>query len=47
MLATWLIHLAGIAFGLLGRWPAGADAVRVGGAAVAVLGVWFLLPAGD
>ena len=32
--------------GLLGRWPAGAQAVRAGGALVAVVGVWFLLPGG-
>jgi urease accessory protein len=46
VLATGFIHLAGIAFGLLGRWPAGAQAVRAGGAAVAAVGVWFLLPGG-
>ena len=33
VLATGFIHLTGIAFGLLGRWPAGAQAVRAGGVA--------------
>jgi urease accessory protein len=46
VLATGLIHLAGITFGLLGRWPAGARVVRTGGALVAVVGIWFLLPGG-
>ena len=46
VLATGFIHLTGIAFGLLGRWPAGAQAVRAGGVLVAVVGAWFLLPGG-
>ncbi len=46
VLATGFIHLAGIGLGVLGRWPTGAQAVRVGGAAVAALGVWFLIPGG-
>ena len=46
VLATGFIHLAGIAFGMLGRWPAGARAVRAGGAVVAAVGLWFLLPGG-
>jgi urease accessory protein len=46
VLATGFIHLTGIALGLLGRWPAGAQAVRAGGAVVAALGVWFLIPGG-
>jgi urease accessory protein len=45
VLATGFIHITGIALGLLGRWPAGAQAVRAGGVLVAV-GIWFLLPGG-
>jgi len=41
--ATGLLHLAGIAIGLLLRWPAGVKAVRVTGGAIAVAGVGFLL----
>ena len=40
--ATGLLHLAGIAFGLLARWPAGKIAVRTGGALIACAGVIFL-----
>ena len=46
VLATGFIHLTGVALGLLGRWPAGVQAVRAGGAAVAAAGIWFLLPIG-
>ena len=42
VLATGLLHLLGIAFGLLVRWPAGRLAVRAGGAAIALAGVAFL-----
>jgi len=42
VLATGLLHLLGIAFGLLVRWPAGRLAVRAGGAAIALVGVAFL-----
>jgi urease accessory protein len=42
VLATGLLHLAGIAFGLLIRWPAGRIAVRTGGASIALIGVLFL-----
>ena len=42
VLATGLLHLAGIAFGLAVRWPAGQAAVRLGGAAIATAGVAFL-----
>ena len=42
VLATGLLHLLGIAFGLLVRWPAGKVAVRAGGAAIALIGVAFL-----
>lgn len=41
--ATGLLHLSGIAFGLLARWPWGKVAVRAGGAAIAMVGFAFLL----
>jgi len=40
--ATGLLHLAGIAFGLLARWPAGRLAVRSAGGAIAIAGLMFL-----
>jgi urease accessory protein len=43
VVATGLLHLAGIAFGLLYRWPAGKTAVRVLGAGIAAAGGYFLL----
>ena len=42
VIATGLLHLSGIAFGLLVRWPAGKIAVRVGGVIISLLGVMFL-----
>ena len=36
VVATGLLHLTGILIGLLVRWPAGAMAVRAGGAAIAL-----------
>ncbi len=42
VIATGLLHLAGIAFGLLVRWPAGKIAIRAAGGAIAVVGVSFL-----
>ena len=42
VLATGLLHLGGIAFGMIVRWPAGKLMVRVGGAAIAAAGVAFL-----
>jgi len=42
VLATGLLHLGGIAFGLLVRWPAGKLAVQAGGGAIALAGVGFL-----
>jgi urease accessory protein len=42
VVATGLLHLAGIAFGLLARWPMGKMAVRVAGALIALVGVAFL-----
>ncbi|HWP27720.1 MAG TPA: HupE/UreJ family protein [Xanthobacteraceae bacterium] len=43
VIATGLLHLAGIAFGLLSRWPVGATAVRTAGALIAGAGIFFLL----
>jgi urease accessory protein len=42
VVATGLLHLTGIAFGQLARWPAGRMAVRVAGGAIAVAGIAFL-----
>lgn len=40
--ATGLLHLCGIAFGLIVRWPAGRVAVRAGGGVIALAGLGFL-----
>jgi urease accessory protein len=42
VIATGLLHLSGIALGLLLRWPWGHVVVRMGGAAISVIGVLFL-----
>jgi len=42
VVATGLLHLCGIAFGLLVRWPWGQKLVRVGGVAIALVGFGFL-----
>lgn len=42
VLATGLLHLAGIGFGLVVRWPAGRIAVRAAGAVIAFAGLAFL-----
>lgn len=42
VIATGLLHLAGIALGQLTRWSAGMIAVRVAGAGIAVAGLFFL-----
>ena len=42
VVATGLLHLAGIALGLTVRWPAGRIGVRGAGAAIAAAGVAFL-----
>jgi urease accessory protein len=42
VVATGALHLAGIGFGLLARWPKGQMAVRAAGAVIAVGGVVFL-----
>lgn len=43
VVATGLLHLAGIALGLLVRWPYGTVAIRAGGAVIALAGVVFLV----
>lgn len=42
VIATGLLHLAGIAFGLLAQWPAGRIAVRAAGSLIAIAGLLFL-----
>ncbi len=42
VVATGLLHLAGIAFGQLARWPAGRLTVRAAGGVIALAGVAFL-----
>ncbi|KAA1189118.1 HupE/UreJ family protein [Pseudohalioglobus sediminis] len=42
VLSTGLLHVAGIAFGLLAHWPAGRLAVRMAGGLIAGAGVGFL-----
>jgi urease accessory protein len=42
MLATGLLHAAGIGFGLLVRWPAGRATVRGLGVAIGCIGMAFL-----
>jgi urease accessory protein len=37
-----LLHLSGITFGLLARWPWGKIAVRTGGVAIAAVACGFL-----
>jgi urease accessory protein len=45
--ATGLLHLTGIAFGLLARRPRGRIAVRAAGGVIALAGLVFLLQAWD
>jgi urease accessory protein len=45
VVATGLLHLAGIAVGLLAKVPKGVVAVRAGGGVIAVAGAWFLFGA--
>lgn len=42
VIATGLLHLGGIAFGLITRWPAGVVVVRAVGGAIALAGFGFL-----
>ncbi|MGD9802743.1 MAG: HupE/UreJ family protein [Hyphomicrobiaceae bacterium] len=43
VIATGLLHLAGIALSSLKKWPAGEWLVRAGGAAISATGVLFLV----
>ncbi len=45
VVATGLLHLAGILIGTLNHWPAGEKVVRVAGAGIAALGTYFLATA--
>jgi urease accessory protein len=47
VVATGLLHISGIAFGLLVRWPLGKVAVQTGGALIALVGVAFLTGKGQ
>jgi urease accessory protein len=42
VVSTGLLHLSGIALGLLVRWPWGKVVVRCGGVAIALIGAGFL-----
>jgi urease accessory protein len=42
VIATGLLHAAGIAIGLIHRWPAGRKVLRVSGALILLAGVYFL-----
>lgn len=42
VISTGLLHLTGIAFGLLSRWPSGRRVVQAGGVVIAFTGVAFL-----
>ena len=42
VIATGLLHLTGIAFGQLTRWPAGRLAVRGAGGVIALIGLAYL-----
>jgi urease accessory protein len=42
VIATGLLHLCGIGFGVTARWPAGRLAVRLAGGAIVIAGVVFL-----
>lgn len=42
VVATGLLHIAGIAFGLLLRWPQGVYAVQAGGGVISLVGLAFL-----
>ncbi|MEM1050058.1 MAG: HupE/UreJ family protein, partial [Pseudomonadota bacterium] len=42
VISTGLLHLLGIAFGLLVKWPAGRFAVRAAGGLISLAGVGFL-----
>jgi urease accessory protein len=43
VIATGLLHLSGIAFGMLAHWPIGKITVQAGGSVIALAGVGFLM----
>ena len=43
VIATGLLHLSGIAIGMLWKWPTGQWVVRGAGGVIAILGVYFLV----
>ena len=43
VMATGKLHVAGIAFGALSKWPAGRMAVRAAGGVIAVIGIVYLV----
>jgi urease accessory protein len=43
VVATGMLHAAGVAIGLLVKWPLGAFAIRCLGSLVALVGVYFIL----
>lgn len=45
VMATGLMHAAGIAFGALAHWPAGRWAVRAGGGLISLAGLGFFVAA--
>jgi urease accessory protein len=42
VIATGLLHVCGISIGLLIRWPAGRAVIRITGAAIAAVGLYYL-----
>jgi len=45
VVATGMLHVSGIAFGTISRWPAGRIAVRVAGGVIALIGLAYLVRA--
>jgi urease accessory protein len=43
VIATGMLHVSGIAFGLLVRWPVGKLIVQAGGGVIALAGLGFLM----
>lgn len=42
VISTGVLHLAGIAFGLLIKWPSGVYAIQAGGGVISLVGLSFL-----
>ena len=45
VVATGLLHAIGILIGTIRAWKWGATALRIGGAAIALIGVYYLIRA--